>query len=167
MLFEREDRGVLGSGLTWSEDALHEHPIHVERHSMQPIAPVSVVVGDVGAGGARVHALDLHIVIVRLCVGRLISTIDSFVRRTHSHRHCSNALLLLWRLFFLAGFVIEFALALLHRPLQLTSEQLRVVVRLQAVTSRKDVHRDFASGQPIASVSHGGEADADATRSAS
>ena len=123
MLFESEDRGVPGSGFTWSEDTAHVHPIHVEWHSLQPVSPVSEVVGDIGAGGARLHVHDLHIVIVRLCAGRLISTADSFVRRTHSHGHCPNALLLPWRLVFHAGIVVEFALALLHRPLQLTSEQ--------------------------------------------
>ena len=167
MLLECDNRGVRGSGLTWSEDTAHVHPIHVEWHTVQGVSPVSEVVRDVGAGGASLHIHDLHIVIVRHCAGSLVSSADVVVRRTHTHGHCPNALLLPRRLFFDASFVIELPLALLHRPLQLTSEQPQVVVRLQAVTSCEDVHRNLASRQPIASVAHGGEADADATCSAS
>ena len=87
MLLESENRWILGSGVTLSKDTSYVHPIYVDWHSLQPVSPVSEVVGDVGAGGARLHVHDLHLFIVRLCGGRLICIADSFVRRTHSHGH--------------------------------------------------------------------------------
>ena len=98
MFLESEDRGVPGSGLTWSKDTSPVHPVHEEWHSQQRAPPVSKVIGDVGAGGTRLHVHDLHILIVRLCVADLLRPSYAFARSLPQYSAPSVASLLPLRL---------------------------------------------------------------------
>ena len=65
----------------------------------------------------------------------------------------------------LSSLVAEVPLALLHDPLQLSREDLRVVVALKAIAVRQHVHDDLCGREPETAPRHERQTEGDATNS--
>ena len=153
------------------EDSVDVHPVDVVRHGLQARAPVGVVVGRVGAGGARLHVLAL---ITSRGLSRRLGSTAGFtcgvlllvVVDWHLDADC-----LYWQLLTLLHlartFVVQRALALLAGPLQLSREEPHIVVRLEAVAACEDVKRHLRGGEPEAAARHRGKPDTDSPSTAS
>ena len=147
---EEEKVGSLRAVAPWPAHAAHIHPIDVEGHASKLPATVRVVVGRVCARGAGLHLFELVLCVLDVAGGGFRA------RALEGHGlHC----LVRGGRCFLDGVVVEQPLALLQGPLQLAREDARVVVALQAVAVREDVHHEFRGGKPEAAIGHGGQAD--------
>ena len=85
---------------------------------------------------ARLNLEDVDVTIV------LIVVMQAVLRYVHGHRlHVSECLLWL----FLRSLIIELFLGLLNGPLKLPREDSHVVVCLQAIAVRENVHNKLGS----------------------